>query len=58
MFQSILNRVMVHAANVREGWKAWRDGYRFGRELAAGRSAECPMCHMTRTLNYKSNEQP
>lgn len=57
MFQNIAERIMGYAENARQGWKALRDGYRFGRDLAAGRSAECPMCHMSRTLIYKSNEQ-
>jgi hypothetical protein len=57
MFQRILDRVMARADGVRREWKALCDGYRFGRDLAAGRSAECPMCHMTTTLINKANEQ-
>jgi len=57
MFQKIAEKVVRYAENARQEWKALRDGYRFGRDLAAGRSAECPMCHMTRTLINKSNEQ-
>ena len=49
---------MARADGVRREWKALCDGYRFGRDLAAGRSAECPMCHMTTTLIKKANEQP
>ncbi len=58
MFQKIKDNFMARAESVRRDWKALCDGYRFGRELAAGRSAECPMCHMTRTVINKSNEHP
>jgi len=64
MFQSIVNRIMARTDRVRQAWRAMRDGYRFGRDLTSGRSAECPMCHMTRHLtntsseNFGSNESP
>jgi hypothetical protein len=56
MFQKVVDKIMARAATVRQEWKALCDGYRFGRDLAAGRSAECPMCHMTRSLINKSSD--
>ena len=57
MFQSIMDRVMARTGRVRQAWQALRDGYRFGRDLTAGHSAECPMCHMTKILIPRPNEQ-
>jgi hypothetical protein len=57
MLQKIVDAIMARAANARRNWDAMREGYRFGRNLAAGRPAECPMCHMTTTLINKANEQ-
>jgi hypothetical protein len=57
MFQRIKNSFILRVDNARQAWRAFLDGYRFGRNLAKGRSAECPLCHIAKDMISRPNDQ-